>query len=159
MKNRILNYSLIIVLVITSYYTYRLFIFAGKASKSFEYTYAAIACLIQETGQSESDIDIIFKGYKTRQSYANAANKEFSGLYPKNSPFLVRKLYNDQIPECHKFYTHYQCWSLDPHDPESLDGCGLHFGLKQEEIDIMKKTPSSVDKIMTLFWKRLREKK
>lgn len=156
---KILATILCLAIVGSSYFTYRLWVFAGKVSKAFEYTYAAVDCLIQENGQNESDVDILFKGYKSRQDYADAANKEWPGLYPKDSPLLVRKAYNDQIPECHVFYTHYRCWALDPHDPASLDGCGKHFGLNQQEIDTMKKDPSKIQETMDQWWKRRKEEK
>ncbi len=149
--------KLLVVILVASlgmitYYTYRLHEFAVKASKAFAYTYAAVDCLIQESGQNETDVDIIFKGFKSRQAYADAANKEWPGTYDAKSPLIRREMYNDQIPECHVFYAQYRCWMLDPKDPKSLDGCGKHFGFTQEEIDRMKQDPKTVDTIMKEHW-------
>lgn len=148
--------SIAMALLTLSYYTHRLWVFAGKVSKSFEYTYAAVDCLIQENGQNETDVNILFDGYKSRKAYVNAANKKYPGLYPKDSPILVRKTYNDQLPQCKIFYSQYRCWELDPYDPKSLDGCGEHFGLTKEEIETMKKDPSSIDRVMDGMFKRIK---
>lgn len=158
MKKNLALLVIFILLSITSYYTHRLWIFAGKVSKGFEYTYAAIDCLIQENGQSETDIDILFKGYKSREAYVKAVNKKYPGTYDKDNTIVNRTMYNTQIPECKIFYTQYRCWQLDPHDPKSLDGCGKHFGLTQEEIDIMKKDPSSIKRIIDDWVKRGQKK-
>ena len=126
---------LLLVASITTlgYYTHRLWVFSGKVSDSIEYTYAALDCLIQESGQIENDISTLNSGGK---------------IYRK------RVFYNEDIPECKRFYSEFRCWELDPHNPKSLDGCGLHFGLTQEEIDTMKKDPSTIDKVMDTSWKR-----
>lgn len=115
-----------------SYYTHRLWVFAPKVSQAFDYYSAAVDCLIQENGWNEADAQDLSHHRKLTK----------------------RNLYNDQIAECHLFYTHYRCWMLDPKDPGSLDGCGKHFGLTQEEIDTMKKDPSTIDAVMDANWKR-----
>ena len=146
-------------IVVLSYYTHRLYVFAHKSSDYFAYLSAGLDCMIQENGQNESDVDVLFKGFKSRQEYADAANKEFPDLYPKDGAFLNRTEYNDQIPECKVFYSQYRCWELDPHDPKSLDGCGKHFGLTQDEIDTMKKDPSKIDQIMDAMFERMKKGK
>ena len=152
---KILASLTLISIVVLGYYTHRLWVFASKVSYGFEYTYAAIDCLIQESGQNESDVEILYKGYKSRKEYADAINKEFPGAYGPDSGLLTkRKIYNGHIPECKIFYSQYRCWELDSHDPKSLDGCGKHFGLNQDEIDTMKKDPSTIDKIMNAAWER-----
>lgn len=135
------------------YYTYRLHSYAVKTSKAFEYVYAAIDCLIQENGQVETDVNVLFQGYKTREAYFEAVNKESPGLIEKDR-YLKRQLYDEQIPECKKFYSQYRCWELDPRDPASLDGCGRSFGLTQSEIDTMKKDPNTIKAIMDASFKR-----
>lgn len=150
---------LTIGLCATAYYTRRLYVQAGVEYKQFQYVYAAIDCLIMESGQNETDVDILFAGYESRQAFANAQNKKYPGMYDPDSDLLKkRKIYNDQIPECHAFYTHFRCWALDPHDPVSLDGCGKHFELTQAEIDTMKRDPSSIERIMGEAWKRRKAK-
>lgn len=153
MKNKLTILALVGVLVL-GYWTHRLWKFAKASEHYFAYVSSAIDCLIQEDGQNQTDIDILFRGYKSRQAFADAANKQYPGLYPKDSPLLVRKTYDDQIKECHDFYSHYRCWMLDPHDPASLDGCGEHFGLNKQEIEIMKKDPSKINQVMDAMWER-----
>lgn len=152
--NKLLMVALVLAVSILGYYTHRLWVFAAKVSYSIEYSYAAIDCLIQESGQNESDVNVLFKGYKSRKAYYEAVNKEAPGLYSKEDikKNIERKMYNEQIPECHDFYSRYRCWMLDPHDPLSLDGCGKHFGLSQGEIDTMKKDPSTIDAVMQANW-------
>ena len=149
----------LIGLVALSYPTYKLWKFAHASSDYFKYVGAAIDCFIQENGQNETDVDILFQGYKSRKAYADAVNKRYPGVYPKDSQLLNRKTYNSQIPECKKFYTQFQCWEMDPYDPKSLDGCGKKFGLTQEEIDIMKKDPSKIHEIMGGMYKKERDEK
>jgi hypothetical protein len=119
-----------------TYYTHRLWVFAPKVSHAFEYYGAAIDCLIMEDGWTQGDVQDLAKHKKLNE----------------------RKMYDDQIPECHIFFSRYRCWMLDPHDPGSLDGCGKHFGLTQLEIDTMKKDPSTIDAVMKANWDRRKEK-
>lgn len=133
-------------------------VFAGKVSHSIEYANSAIECLIQQDGENQFDVDVLYRGFKSREAYAEAVNKKYPGAYDaERLQKLKRQMYNDQIPECHKFYSRHRCWMLDPHDPLSLDGCGEHFGVTPAEIAQMKKDPSSIDKVMETVWNRNKE--
>jgi hypothetical protein len=138
--------------LVSGYYVRRLWVFSNKVTKAFDYTFAAIDCLIQENGQSENDIDVLFKGFKSRKEYYDAVNKQYTGAL--NKTYLERKVYNDQIPECKKFYSVYRCWELDHNNIKSVENCGKNFGLNQDEIDAIKKDPKNSDKIIDQSWKR-----
>lgn len=111
-----------------------------------EYLYAAIDCLIQENGAAEGDAELARQGLTRAQ-----ARKKFPDIW---GSFKDKQPYSNEIPECHDFYSHYRCWELDATDPKSLDGCGLHFGLTQEEIDTMKRDPTTIKRVMNENWDR-----
>jgi len=147
------------------YYGHRLWVFSGKVSKHLEYVGAAIDCLIMQDGQSRTDIDILFQGFRSRESYYKAVNKIYPNLYSKEEikKYSNYEAYNTQIPECKVFFTEYRCWSLDPHSNKSLDGCGKHFRISQEDIDAMKSLNDKNDykgvvKIMDDIWNKRKRK-
>lgn len=165
----VLGLAVVVGLGITSYYTHRLWVWNFKVAKAFDYYEAAVECLIQEHGESEHDLEILFKGYKSRESWMKAAEKEFPGLYTDNDAetkerrdrLLKREMYSEQIPECKTFFSEYRCWELDIDNTKSLDGCGLHFGLLQSEIDAMKAEPDKKKRsvLSEAAWKRMTSKK
>lgn len=123
------------------------------AAHERDYSHAAIECLLQIHGQTENDLNRIEKGQTVEQA-RQEWSKEWGKAPEVRNPFNKREIYEDQIPECHVFFSQYRCWALDPHDPKSLDGCGKRFGLLQSEIDQMKTDPSSIKKIMDEAWNR-----
>lgn len=143
-------------LSITGYYTYRLWAFANKVSKAFEYTYSAIDCLIQQDGNLENDVDILFRGYKSRKAYYKAVNKQYPGLYSKNKIEDADKrfMYNSDIPECNKFYSEQRCWILEAMSEKSVVNCGPHFGYTEDDIKKFKADPSKGKEISEEVWKR-----
>ena len=143
-------------IALTGYYTHKLWVFSAKVTRGFDYTYHAIDCLIMKDGQTQGDIEILYKGWRSRKAYYQAQNKKTPDLYDKK--VWEREVYDYQIPECKVFYTQYRCLILDPHDPKSLDGCGLHFGLTQQGIETMKKDSSTVERVMDEHFKRMKDK-
>jgi len=158
-STKILIVLLIAVLATLGYFTHRIWVFSGKVSKAFEYTYAAVDCLIQQDGRNEGDIDILFRGYKSKKAYYQAVNREYPGLYSKEQidKNINRGMYNENIPECKVFYSQYRCWMLDPENEKSVVNCGPHFEYTEQDIADFKKDPSKGKEISQRVWDRRKE--
>lgn len=142
MKYLKLFIGLLLVTIIgtTAYYTHRLWVFGTKVSKSLEYMYTGIECMIMENGRNGGDIDILNNGRKVKRKHV---------------------FYNEDIPACKKFYSEQRCWMLDPLNPKSVENCGPNFQLLPSEIEAINKAKTEQDKkdLMGKVWdRRFKEK-
>lgn len=161
MKSKILSLLLVLSVITLSYYTYRAYRFIKASEHYFEYLNSGMHCLIQEQGETEMDIKILYNGhYRNRKAYIKAENKKHPGTFSLDEPFTKEKTaYDDQIPQCKEFYSQYLCWELDPHDIKSLEGCGPHFGYTKEDIEKVRKDPSKADQVSDEVWERQKKEK
>lgn len=49
------------------------------------------------------------------------------------------KVYHLNNPECHKYYTEFQCWALDFTNDTSINNCAEKMGYSKKQIEYMKK--------------------
>lgn len=149
---RLFTILLTIIVSVNAYYSYRVYRFSKASERYFEYLNSGLHCLIQEQGETEEDINILYNGhYRSRKAYI----KKHLEMFDLNEPFAKeRTAYDDQIPQCKEFYSQYLCWELDPHDIKSLEGCGAHFGFTKEDIEKIRKDPSKADQVSDEVWER-----
>lgn len=160
MRLKLLYVAAALSLSLVGWFGYKTYVYYTKVTFAFEYLFSGMECMIMENGQNEGDVEILFRGFKSRRAYYEAVQKEAPGLYSKDEieKKIKRPTYNSHIPACEKFYSEYRCWMLDPKNHKSLDNCGAHFGYLPEEIELLKKDPSKSEEVWKALVKRGKSK-
>lgn len=119
-----LTILLVVAAIVQGYFLRRMWIYGTESAEYAGYLSNGIECLVRQNGEDRNDHVIAGQG-KLRHKLKG----EDARIFPP------RLAYDEQIPECKKFFED-KCWLMTA---ENIDKCGPLSGLSQEDIDNYKR--------------------